>query len=179
MSAIGDVHYSPMVDKKKPITPTIKVFYRHSVLPGNQLPAKCQVKKLAFPRILSSKIALRGLLARPPHFKTFPRHTRKDHTMSKLTKAEQEVQLSKCADEDHWTVYCTDPAELPYYLALARKVGGRVVDHQGGKKIFIPQDSVLLSVKRKLNLSPEQREERSRCMKERRACQRVTSTPLA
>jgi len=74
-----------------------------------------------------------------------------------LTKAEQEVVIGKCADETEWCVYITAPAELPHYLRLAAKVGGRVVQHQGGTKIFLPQDSVLLQVKRKLNLSPERR----------------------
>jgi hypothetical protein len=74
-----------------------------------------------------------------------------------LTKAEQEVHIWKCADETEYCVYFTDPAELPHYLRLAEKVGGRVIQHQGGTKIFFPQDSVLLQVKRKLNLSPERR----------------------
>jgi hypothetical protein len=39
-------------------------------------------------------------------------------------------------------VYCTDPAELPHYVALSAKVGGRVVEHQGGKKIFLPSSTV-------------------------------------
>ena len=77
--------------------------------------------------------------------------------MAKLSKAEQEIVISKCADETEWCIYCTDPAALPYYLGLAEKVGGRVVEHQGGTKIFLPQDSVLLQVKRKLTLSPERR----------------------
>jgi hypothetical protein len=74
-----------------------------------------------------------------------------------MTKAEQEVHIWKAADETEWCVYCTDPAALLYYLGLAQKVGGRVVQHQGGTKIFLPQDSVLLQVKRKLHLSPERR----------------------
>ena len=74
-----------------------------------------------------------------------------------MTKAEQEVVISKCADETEWCVYCTDPAALPYYFGLAQKVGGRVAQHQGGTKLFLPQDSVLLQVTRKLNLSPERR----------------------
>ncbi len=76
-----------------------------------------------------------------------------------MTKAEQEVVISKCADETEWCVYCTDTAALPHYLRLAEKVGGRVVQHQGGTKIFLPQDSVLLQVKRKLSLSPGRRAE--------------------
>jgi hypothetical protein len=83
-----------------------------------------------------------------------------------MTKAEQEVHIWKCADETEYCVYCTDPAELPYYLGLAAKVGGKVIQHQGGTKIFLPQDSVLLQVKRKLNLSPEQRAARAARMKD-------------
>ena len=74
-----------------------------------------------------------------------------------MTKAEQEVNICKYGDETEYCVYCTDTAELPHYLRLAEKVGGRVIQHQGGTKIFLPQDSVLLQVKRKLNLSPERR----------------------
>ena len=74
-----------------------------------------------------------------------------------LTKAEQEVHIWKCADEMGYCAYITDPAELPRHLGLAKKVGGRVIQHQGGTKIFYPPDSVLLQVKRKLNLSPERR----------------------
>jgi hypothetical protein len=82
-----------------------------------------------------------------------------------VTKAEQEIHIWKCADETEWCVYCTDTSALPYYLGLAQKVGGRVVQHQGGTKIFLPQDSVLLQVKRKLNLSPERRAELAARMK--------------
>jgi hypothetical protein len=74
-----------------------------------------------------------------------------------MTKAEQEVNICKYGDDTEYCAYITDPAELPHYLRLAEKVGGRVVQHQGGTKIFFPQDSVLLQVKRKLNLSPERR----------------------
>jgi hypothetical protein len=93
---------------------------------------------------------------------------------SKLSPAEQEVVISKCADQTEWCVYCTDHAELPHYLALCAKVGGRVVEHQGGKKIFLPQERVLLQVRRKLNLDPPQRAERARNMKARRARPSVT-----
>src|SRR5262249_12733806 len=100
------------------------------------------------------------------------------YRMTKLSKAEQEVHLMKCADEDHWALYVTDQAALPAYLALAEKVGGRVVEHQGGTKIILPEDSVLLTARRKLNLSSEQRALRAEQMKARRAtktCQ--TSAP--
>jgi hypothetical protein len=86
--------------------------------------------------------------------------------MTKLTKAEQEVNICKYADDTEYCVYCTDTAELPHYLRLAEEVGGRVLQHQGGTKIFWPQDSVLLQVKRKLNLSPERRAELAARMKD-------------
>src|SRR2546421_12657486 len=50
----------------------------------------------------------------------------------RMTKAEQEIHIWKCSDETEYCVYCTDPAKLPHYLRLAEKVGGRVVQHQGG-----------------------------------------------
>ena len=46
-----------------------------------------------------------------------------------MTKAEQEVVISKCADKTEWYVYCTDSSALGYYRGLAKKVGGRVVTH--------------------------------------------------
>ena len=85
--------------------------------------------------------------------------------MTKLTKAEQEVNIVKYGNETEYCVYCTDPTEPPHYLRLAQKVGGRVIQHQGGTKIFYPPDSVLLQVKRKLNLSPERRAELAQRMK--------------
>ena len=85
--------------------------------------------------------------------------------MTKLSKAEREVHIWMCADESECCVYCTDPADLSHYLGLAQKVGGRVVQHQGGTKIFLPKDSVLLQVKRKLNLSPERRAQLAERMK--------------
>jgi hypothetical protein len=98
---------------------------------------------------------------------------------STLSPAEREVLISKAADESEWCIYCSDPSALPHYLALSERVGGRVVKHQGGTKIFLPQDSVLLSVKRKLNLSPAQRAKRAEQMKERRAGHRPSATTPA
>jgi len=91
-----------------------------------------------------------------------------------MTKAEQEIHIWRCADETEYCVYITDTAELPHYRRLAKKVGGRVIQHQGGTKIFFPPDSVLLQVKRKLNLSPEA-ERRTRRTDERHTgnCGRV------
>jgi predicted GIY-YIG superfamily endonuclease len=89
--------------------------------------------------------------------------------MPKLSKSEMEVIISKAADESEWCVYVSDPSALAYYVGLAEKVGGRVVQHQGGTKVFLPEDSVLLQVRRKLNLSLAQRAERAEQMKARRA----------
>ncbi len=100
--------------------------------------------------------------------------------MPTLSRSEQETVISRCADEAHWTIYCTDPAELPYYLDLAKRVGGHVFQHQGGTKILLPQDSVLLQRRRKLNLSPETRAERARQMQARRTSrtgQKATTSP--
>jgi hypothetical protein len=99
--------------------------------------------------------------------------------VSKLSPAEREVYLSKCADEDHWTLYCTDAAELPKYLKLAEKVGGAVGTAQGGTRILFPLDSICIGQKRKYSLSPEQRQERATQMKARRAGQSVTAKPSA
>jgi hypothetical protein len=99
--------------------------------------------------------------------------------VSKLSPAEREVYLSKCADEDHWTLYCTDAAELPKYLKLAAKVGGPVSTAQGGTRISFPLDSIFIGQKRKYSLSPEQRQERATQMRVCRAKKSVTVKPSA
>jgi hypothetical protein len=78
-----------------------------------------------------------------------------------LSKAEQEVVIRKCADEPEWTIYSTDPKWTRFFTKLAVKVGGRVIEHQGGVKIFFPEDSLFIGEKRKLALTPEQREKRA------------------
>jgi hypothetical protein len=88
---------------------------------------------------------------------------------TKLSPAERELYLSKTADADHWTLWITDPAELPRYLALAQKVGGTVTRAQGGTRISFPLDSIFIGVKRKYNLTPEQRAARAEQMRTRRA----------
>jgi hypothetical protein len=89
--------------------------------------------------------------------------------MTTLSKAEQEIHLWKSADEDHWTLDCTDVAALPFFLTLAEKVGGTVTKAQGAIRIRFPQDSIFIGMKRKYNLTPEQRAERAQQMKTRRA----------
>ena len=89
--------------------------------------------------------------------------------MPTLSKAEQETHLTRMADETEWTIYCTDPAELHHYLKLARQVGGRVIEHQGGTKILLPVDAIHIGLKRKHALTPDQRAERAQQMKTRRA----------
>jgi len=42
-----------------------------------------------------------------------------------VTKAEQEVVISKCADETHWTIYSTDPYWTRFFRALGKKMGAR------------------------------------------------------
>lgn len=88
--------------------------------------------------------------------------------MTTLSKAEQETHLTRMADETEWTIYCTDPAALPHFLKLAKQVGGRVIQDQGGTKIFLPVDAIHIGLKRKYKLTQEQRAERSKEMKTRR-----------
>ena len=76
-----------------------------------------------------------------------------------LTKAEQEVVISKCADEDSWTVYSTDPVWTRFFTKLAEEVGARVFQHQGGTKFLIPGKVLRFAQRRKRNLTPEQRAE--------------------
>ena len=77
--------------------------------------------------------------------------------MPTLSRSEQEIPIARCAEEDPWTIYGADLAELPSSMSLADRVGGRMVRHQGGTKILLPQDSVFLQRRRKLHLTPEQR----------------------
>jgi hypothetical protein len=53
-----------------------------------------------------------------------------------MTKAEQEVHIWKDGGETEYCVYYTDTAELPPYLRLAEKVGGRVSSTKAARKSF-------------------------------------------
>ena len=80
--------------------------------------------------------------------------------MTKLTKAEQEVVIGKCADEDHWTIYSTDPLWTPFFRALKEKTGGRELQHQGGTKFFLPATELRFTVRRRLRLSDAEKARR-------------------
>jgi len=99
--------------------------------------------------------------------------------MPTLSRSEQEIPIARCAEEDPWTIYGADLAELPSSMSLADRVGGRVVRHQGGTKILLPQDSVFLQRRSKLHLTPEQRTERANQMQQRRTTTPVTHRPPA
>jgi hypothetical protein len=81
------------------------------------------------------------------------------------TPAEQEVVISKCADEKEFRVYSTYPYWTRYFLDLHHQIGGRVIHHQGGTKFFLPEDSIFIGLKRKYNLSPEERARRAEHMR--------------
>lgn len=78
-----------------------------------------------------------------------------------LSKAEQEIHISKCADEDHFTVYSTDPRWTKFFTEFCEAVGGRVFEHQGGTKFQINEADLRIGRKRKLNLTDAQRAELS------------------
>ena len=80
--------------------------------------------------------------------------------MSKLSKAEQEVVISKCADETEWTIYSTDPQWTRFFRALSPKVGGRELQHQGGTKFFLPASELRFTIKRRLRLSDAEKARR-------------------
>jgi hypothetical protein len=88
-----------------------------------------------------------------------------------LSKAEQEVVIGKTADATEWTIYSTDPKWTRHFTKLTAKVGGRVSEHQGGTKVFLPEDSLFIGGKRKLTLTPEQRAQRADRMRARRQAQ--------
>jgi hypothetical protein len=80
--------------------------------------------------------------------------------MTRLTKAEQEVVIGKCADETHWTIYSTDPRWTRFFRALHKKIGGREFQHQGGTKFFLPATELRFTMKRRLRLSEAEKARR-------------------
>jgi hypothetical protein len=70
-----------------------------------------------------------------------------------MTKAEQEIVISKCADQTHWTIYSTDPYWTRFFRVLGQKVGGRELQHQGGTKFVLPASQLRFAAKRRLHLS--------------------------
>jgi hypothetical protein len=77
-----------------------------------------------------------------------------------VIKAEQEVVISKCADETHWTIYSTDPQWTLFFSALGKKMNAREVQHQGGTKFFLPASELRFTVKRRLRLSDAEKARR-------------------
>ena len=80
--------------------------------------------------------------------------------MTKLTKAEQEIHIWKCADEDHFTIYITDRSYIRFFRALHKKIGGREFQHQGGTKFFLPATELRFAAKRRLHLSAAEKARR-------------------
>jgi hypothetical protein len=80
--------------------------------------------------------------------------------MTKLTKAEQELHIWICADEDHFTVYSTYPRWTRYFRAMAKKMGAREIQHQGGAKFFLPASELRFTMKRRLRLSEAEKARR-------------------
>jgi hypothetical protein len=78
-----------------------------------------------------------------------------------LTKAEQEVVIGKCADETHWTIYSTDPYWTQFFRALAKKMGARELQHQGGTKFFLPATELRFTSRRRLRLSEAEKARRA------------------
>jgi hypothetical protein len=78
-----------------------------------------------------------------------------------MTKAEQEVVISKCADETHWTIYSTDPQWTRFFRALGKKMDAREVQHQGGTKFLLPASELRFTVKRRLCLSDAEKARRT------------------
>jgi hypothetical protein len=78
-----------------------------------------------------------------------------------MTKAEQEIVIGKCADEDHWTIYSTDPYWTRFFRALGQKVGGRELHHQGGTKFVQPASELRFTEKRRLRLSDAEKGRRT------------------
>jgi hypothetical protein len=70
-----------------------------------------------------------------------------------MTKAEQEVHIWKCADEDHFTVYSTDPYWTRFFRTLGKKMDAREVQRQGGTKFILPATELRFTAKRRLLLS--------------------------
>jgi hypothetical protein len=77
-----------------------------------------------------------------------------------VTKAEQEVVIGKCADETHWTIYSTDPYWTQFFRAMAKKMGAREIQHQGGAKFFLPASELRFTSRRRLRLSEAEKARR-------------------
>jgi len=77
-----------------------------------------------------------------------------------VTKAEQEVVISKCADETHWTIYSTDPYWTRFFRALGKKMGAQELQHQGGTKFVLPASELRFTIKRHLRLSETEKARR-------------------
>ena len=77
-----------------------------------------------------------------------------------MIKAEQEVVISKCADETDWTVYITDQSYTRDFRDLHKKTGGREFQHQGGIKFLLPASELQFTIKRRLRLSEAEKARR-------------------
>jgi hypothetical protein len=93
--------------------------------------------------------------------------------MTKLTKAEQEVLIGKCGDEDQWTIYSTDPYWTRFFRAMAQKMGAREVQHQGGTKFFLPATELRFTSRRRLRLSEAEKARRRERLQAARAIEAV------
>jgi hypothetical protein len=80
--------------------------------------------------------------------------------MAKLTKAEQELHIWICADEDHCAIYSTYPRWTRYFRAQSKKVGGREIQDQGGTKFFLPASELRFTFRRRLRLSDAEKARR-------------------
>jgi hypothetical protein len=81
--------------------------------------------------------------------------------MPRFTKTEQEVVISKCADETHWTIYSTDPHWTRFFRALGKKMDAGEVQHQGGTKFFLDASELRFAAKRRLRLSDAEKARRT------------------
>jgi hypothetical protein len=80
--------------------------------------------------------------------------------MKKLAKAEQELHIWICADEDHATVYSSYPHWTRHFRDMQKKIGGREFQHQGGIKFLLPASELQFTVKRRLRLSEAEKARR-------------------
>jgi len=80
--------------------------------------------------------------------------------MTKLTKAEQELHIWICADEDHFTIYSTYPRWTRVFRAFMQMVGGQELQHQGGTKFVLPASELRFTSRRRLRLSDAEKARR-------------------
>ena len=77
-----------------------------------------------------------------------------------LSAEEREVVIGRTMAENDWVIYCTDPVSEKFFRKLTEKAGGKEVQRGLTVVFSIPATQLTFSVKKKMNLSDEERQKR-------------------